>query len=383
LNTEKLQTAGLDANFLAEEIAWIKEHEVTDWETYSSIKRQGRVIQLLKPQRQVVWGIFEKYKTKLNEIKLMDWEDVPLQVLQLLDSTPLPEKYYYNMILIDEGQDFAPTWFKVVSKLQRIKNAHILIAADIAQKIYQRSFTWEAVGFDIRGKGKSQRLAYSYRTTPEILNLAYRLIHDDPIIGDEIQEIEGHPYQSPLAVLHKHGPIPILCAYPDGETEVQRIADEIIKLHSIGNLAWKDFLVLTRTRNSIQNLKNLLAKNDLPVETTLDELDSPHVNSQNRIQQKIVIKDKVRVTTFHSAKGIEAKVVFICGLDKVKDGEAAYYRAKEKQLLYVGMTRAQERLYMSYSGEIPNWILDNLLDSPSPEKPVIQFKDFNPKQPIY
>ena len=65
--------------------------------------------------------------------------------------------------------------------------------------------------------------------------------------------------------------------------------------------------------------------------------------------------DAVTLLTLHSAKGLEYPVVFVTGLEdgmlphsrSIEDSPAAV--AEERRLLYVGMTRAMERLYLSYA----------------------------------
>jgi DNA helicase-2/ATP-dependent DNA helicase PcrA len=62
----------------------------------------------------------------------------------------------------------------------------------------------------------------------------------------------------------------------------------------------------------------------------------------------------VTLLTLHSAKGLEYPVVFITGLE---EGRLPHSRsmdtpqeiAEERRLLYVGMTRAKERLYLTYA----------------------------------
>lgn len=61
--------------------------------------------------------------------------------------------------------------------------------------------------------------------------------------------------------------------------------------------------------------------------------------------------DRITLMTLHSSKGLEFKCVFITGLE---NGILPLYRAKEeteieeeRRLLYVGMTRAEERLFLS------------------------------------
>ena len=77
------------------------------------------------------------------------------------------------------------------------------------------------------------------------------------------------------------------------------------------------------------------------------------------IEQKIGQDDynsqieSVNIMTLHASKGLEFKCVFIPGLE---DGVLPYtiFRPdadieEERRLLYVGMTRAQKYLYLSYA----------------------------------
>ena len=66
--------------------------------------------------------------------------------------------------------------------------------------------------------------------------------------------------------------------------------------------------------------------------------------------------DKVTLMTLHLAKGLEFKNVFIVGLEEglFPIGESAYDEQEleeERRLMYVGMTRAKENLYMTWASE--------------------------------
>ncbi|HSW78604.1 MAG TPA: UvrD-helicase domain-containing protein [Candidatus Babeliales bacterium] len=66
--------------------------------------------------------------------------------------------------------------------------------------------------------------------------------------------------------------------------------------------------------------------------------------------------DAVILMTLHSAKGLEFPVVFITGLEEtvLPHSRALYEPAEmeeERRLMYVGMTRAREELYLTYATE--------------------------------
>ncbi len=126
-------------------------------------------------------------------------------------------------------------------------------------------------------------------------------------------------------------------------------------------------LVLARNWQTLRQIDEVLSSSDIPIKFQVDA------------------EDKVSLLTIHGAKGIEAPIVFICGLNQVNDGlklnlseRAEKLReTREKQLLYVGMTRAQSRLYMSYSGKVPDWILDKLVNI-TDAKQLVEFNNLVP-----
>lgn len=66
------------------------------------------------------------------------------------------------------------------------------------------------------------------------------------------------------------------------------------------------------------------------------------------------LRNRVTLSTIHSSKGLEFPVVFLVGmsddlLPHSKAAEEPGGEAEERRLCYVGITRAQQRLYMSYS----------------------------------
>ncbi|HEY0506114.1 MAG TPA: ATP-dependent helicase, partial [Lysobacter sp.] len=69
--------------------------------------------------------------------------------------------------------------------------------------------------------------------------------------------------------------------------------------------------------------------------------------------------NQVRMMSLHAAKGLEFRYVFIVGME---DGTLPHEMAleegsleEERRLLYVGITRAKEQLWLSHSREASKW----------------------------
>ncbi len=65
--------------------------------------------------------------------------------------------------------------------------------------------------------------------------------------------------------------------------------------------------------------------------------------------------DAVELLTFHRAKGLEFHTVFVTGLERglvpIAHAETSIERAEERRLLYVAITRGEERVHLSYAKE--------------------------------
>jgi DNA helicase-2/ATP-dependent DNA helicase PcrA len=106
--------------------------------------------------------------------------------------------------------------------------------------------------------------------------------------------------------------------------------------------------------NNVQELYSIAADYvNLPPETQLPTLleEIALVSDTDRMDQQA---DTVTCITLHQAKGLEFRVVFLIGLE---EGLLPHSRSlgdkdkldEERRLLYVGATRAQERLYLLYA----------------------------------
>lgn len=92
----------------------------------------------------------------------------------------------YKAILIDEAQDFAPSWFKcALEALTDRDNDDLLIVGDDNQKVFggKKFPSWKSLGINIIGRSK--KFEINYRNTRNILGLAQLFSNHDSLDQDD------------------------------------------------------------------------------------------------------------------------------------------------------------------------------------------------------
>lgn len=79
----------------------------------------------------------------------------------------------YDAVLIDEGQDFQPSWFRcAILALKEPAQGDLVISYDENQNLYGATApVWSTLG--IHAKGRTRRLKHNYRNTREIAAVAH------------------------------------------------------------------------------------------------------------------------------------------------------------------------------------------------------------------
>ncbi len=102
---------------------------------------------------------------------------------------------------------------------------------------------------------------------------------------------------------------------------------------------------------NISELKNTAIQfyKDNPNSTVADYLNSMTLSSDT---DDMNTDDAVTIATIHAAKGLEYRVVFVAGLDEKilpisRSSDGGDELEEERRLLYVAITRAEERLYLT------------------------------------
>jgi superfamily I DNA/RNA helicase len=250
-----------------------------------------------------------------------------------------PEADRYDAILIDEGHDFEPDWFRcAVGQLKGGPSGDLMIAVDGAQSLYgrDRSFTWKSVG--VQAVGRTKRLSRNYRNTKQILEFAWQVsqstVPDDPAS-------EAHERVLPTKA-SRRGPTPVYRGCATAAEEHALIARLVAGFKASG-LAERDIAVLypRRERDRIDALCRAL-RQVAEVCWVSNEADpAGGVRSLGR--------PGVRLLTVHAAKGLEFAAVVVSALDQLPS-PMERDEVRDSNLLYVGLTRATDHLAVTWAG---------------------------------
>jgi len=258
------------------------------------------------------------------------------RVIRSVDQNTIPSAQY-DAVLIDEGHDFKPEWFKLVVQMIHPESNSLLVLYDDAQSIYggrkKSKFSFSSVG--IQAKGRTTILKLNYRNTTEILAVA-RAFADDLLSPADAEEDQA-PTVQPMSA-GRHGPKPLLVKLPTPRDEAQFLADQIIEANKMG-IAWNDMAVIYRRYGIGQKMVDTLSRKGIPFQWQQDKKSAYSPSHES-----------VKLITMHSSKGLEFPLVCIPGIGTATEDEEIQ---DEARLLYVAMTRATHELVMTHSETSP------------------------------
>lgn len=249
----------------------------------------------------------------------------------------------YDAILIDEAQDFSTEWLNGVRLLLN-DNDSLTIALDPAQDVYRRRRVWRIAGIDVLGR-RSRKLKQSYRNTSEILRLAIRFKGFDNYIENE-EEDNPDNIIVPDEVEH-HGDKASILRFNNYTEVLLNISDDIKSLINNNNYSYKDIAIIICSNNTFGFDPN----------SNLPDIPSRSLLLSNQRNDFDIDEDTVKIITVESSKGLEWKIVYLLGIDGMPR-ENRNVQA-ENNLVYIGITRAQEKLKIYYCVE--NEIIRSLI----------------------
>ena len=271
-------------------------------------------------------GIAIPERPELREQMNNYWDRIIPQLLLKVHEDGQLKSAVYQAILVDEGQDFADDWYRTLLQALDPKTKSLFIALDSSQTVYKRKVSWRDIGIQIAGRARVLRV--NYRNTRSILSSAYALIRDLDESGTAVCEAGGE-YVVPEKAL-RDGPMPEIKRFKSFDVE-RRHALEWIRARLAKGVSPDDILVLGFSRSDMARL-----------EVWLQDAGVPAQLLGGRVRAGVV-----RLSTVHSAKGLDAESVLVLSAHELERRD----EAEGRRLLYIAMTRARTELYISYSGE--------------------------------
>ncbi|HEY2725195.1 MAG TPA: ATP-dependent DNA helicase UvrD2 [Pseudonocardiaceae bacterium] len=217
-------TGADDLRDLAGEIEWAKGSLVAPGDYPDAVAAARRDTPLLAPQVAAVYAAYEELK---NRSRVLDFDDLLLHTAAALEEhSPVAQEFRdrYRCFVVDEYQDVTPLQQRVLDAWLGARD-DLTVVGDPNQTIY--SFAGAAPHFLLDFTRRfpdavTVRLRRDYRSTPEVVSLANRVISGARATPSGARlHLEGQ--QPP-------GPPPTFAGYDDEPAEASAVADRIAEL---------------------------------------------------------------------------------------------------------------------------------------------------------
>lgn len=337
------ETLGFPPNFYADE--WnrvIVANEAFSLPLYVKAPRIGRGTRLDRKKRLQIWKVIEAYQRLMKERNVRDVNMAMYECCTIL--AKMPQEMLYKHVIVDEGQDFSASAFRLLRALAGKEHPNdLFIVGDSHQRIYKNKATLSKCGINVRGR--SSVLKINYRTTEEIRKSAFGILN-----GLSFDDLDENVDPGDKCQSLTHGQAPIVKSFNDAGAEFEYLLNEVNKLNADG-VPLNDICIVARTHK-------LLA--DYIANFTRKGIHSFEIKRSKPDDRSL---DGLRMATMHRVKGLEFKYVFIVAVnnrivplasaidhsDSVSKQESL---TAEKCLLYVSMTRAQKAVSITSYGRI-------------------------------
>ena len=243
-----------------------------------------------------------------------------------LNSVPISLEDQFDTVMVDEAQDFRREWIEFIyDRIVKGKSGErsLIISADDAQRIYsERDFRWADLRLkgEISARGRSRVLKTIYRNSARVWTFAAFL---QPERAAYLNESEDR-----LKFFSKGGYDPQLIECSSLQDQVTRTV-EIVRMFKEKGFTNRNFLILYRSRFQgfpiVERLLRCLEQEGIPSDWIAEDREA-----KNNFEWEA---DTVKVSTVHSAKGMDCPIVIVLGAETFAGSDDTY--DDEVRLLYV------------------------------------------------
>ena len=305
---------------------------------------------------KTIYSILLCIEKELNNRGLRDFSDQCSDTIALFNSYPhtIPQ---YEHILVDEFQDVNAIQLEL---LQKLKTSNLFCVGDPRQAIYgwRGSQIQYILDFPkIFDESQVISLTKNYRSSNHLVSF-----FNSCITSLNLEDLEA-------TITDKQKEIFVI--EQDSELLERVFVVEAIKN---SNTPLEEIFVLARTNKILEQFSEEFAKQQIPFAIKTEEDYLKHTS-----------KESLTLATLHSIKGMEATEVYIVGANTnnfpnkvqdnfvvslIKQDDEYDKEAEELRLFYVGISRAKQKLVITYTGTHSKFISQDMLE----------IAEFKPKQ---
>ena len=414
---------------LATEIEWAKNRRIPPNRYRSALEGHNPPI-----PADLMLRVYSEYERRKSEQGLVDFEDLIEMAIRLLDADEgalAQVRERYQAFTVDEYQDVNLLQQDLLDRWLGERD-ELCAVGDDYQSIY--AFTGASPQHLLAMPERFPhatviRLEDNYRSTPEVLEFANRLV---PRLGGA---------EKVLRATRAEGPEPIARSFSSAELEAAFVVERIQALLDEG-VPLEEMAILVRTNARSADFEEALSEAGIPsqgaallerdaakqllkalrgrpvsdvpkiareqglLDVIPDKLGEREVTRQTDLARLVRLSAEygegsaaefvahleehfgsragrgVHLLTFHRAKGLEFEAVFLPRLEErelpSKLSKTAEALAEERRLLYVGITRAKRQLAVTWSGKPSRFLTElDVATSAATPKPV------EPDDPVY
>ena len=295
------------------------------------IPRTGMGFSLTKEERILVWNIKTDLEAAMLERKSLSRGFAHNLICASIEQSGTPRQFMYGYVFVDESQDLKPADLWI---LKAVAGRHIILAGDVDQTIYGVTQPYTKAEIDIQGKTKILKM--NHRSTIPIITLSEEF--------KERVRTKGEQSKTGLAEGFREGPVPELFVESGEDKLLQFLYSklEILLTHiqyDPGNIN-----ILVPTRKLVAKIESFLSGKGIK---TIQYTDDRFEFSDT---------DAVRISTLHSAKGLDMPVVMLFlpywPFSSGSNYTPVAQTRLSNNLLYVAMSRAMDILDLFIDTEI-------------------------------
>lgn len=274
-----------------------------------------------------------------------EWAEIVVEDIRKNKQTLLT----YDALIIDESQDMKDWAFDFLSLFIN-ENASIYLASGTGQELYGSESNWLKI---FKEKSILKRLNRNFRNTLPILQLAhifYEAKGDILSIEQVIKKFNNDNSKDRLICERREGHIPVIIYIDDNSLKYEEMnsyffAQEQEKtfINEYKRIIKKEIDSMTEEEMLIDLLILVPDKESMEYKYSTEaliELEVPFTDYVFELTRRTVARaDRVRLCTYHSARGLEGLRVIIFGLERFEKYCEAV-KSESSKLGYIILSRA-------------------------------------------